>query len=236
MNPPTPQGVLAVGDSLSTGLGFPVNGLSCWPWAGWLAWGLGEGLTQHAVNGATTAQVIADQLPHLASNTRLCCLQLGANDLNSLDPATFAEQVDHVLAAVGAVSSLVVVATLPAGLRRTGQPWRETVGALEVANQVVRCAVKARSAVLVELEDRLTGPWCWPLDHRHPTAVGQLEAAEVAAESLAAHGVTMLRSLPAHGNVLPGRDERRQWRLSPPVRARVAALHLRRRLLRAVPR
>ena len=228
------HGVLAVGDSLSTGFGLAVGGLSCWPWAGWLAWGLGEGLLQHAVNGATTSQVVADQLPHLQPGARLGCLQLGTNDLGALDPVLFAEQVDRVLGAVADASSVVVVATLPAGLRRSAQPWRETVTALEIANQVVRCAAAARPVVLVELEDRLTGPWCWPVDHRHPTAIGQLEAAEVAAQALAGKGVALRRPLPASQDVVPGPDEQRQWRLSPADRAKVVALRLRRRLRDAV--
>lgn len=88
------HGVLAVGDSLSTGFGLAVGGLYCWPWAGWLAWGLGEGLLQHAVNGSTKAQVVADHLPHLQPGARLGCLQLDTNDLAALDPVLFAEQVD----------------------------------------------------------------------------------------------------------------------------------------------
>ncbi|MCW2570937.1 MAG: hypothetical protein JWO88_995 [Frankiales bacterium] len=89
---------------------------------------------------------------------------------------------------------VVAIATLPAAMRTPDLSWRANVDAVHRINDSVREAAAATGVVLVELQDALTGTWAMAPDRQHPTSLGQLEAAHVAAGSLSS--VTLLRALP----------------------------------------
>ena len=59
----TPQGVLALGDSITNGGGELQWGVALQSWAQWLARGLGLPFTGHAIDGATVSDVLSIQIP-----------------------------------------------------------------------------------------------------------------------------------------------------------------------------
>ena len=205
------HGVVAVGDSLLTGYGLALGGVSCLSWGGWLAWALGTCLTQHAVNGATTPQVARDQLPLLRGRYRLGVTWLGANDLGRLDPDRFEREVAAVCAALQSCCETVAVATLPRSLRGAGSSWRHEAAVRDEANARIRQVADATGVVLVELAEALVGPWSVAPDRHHPTSIGHLEAAHCAATALDAAHLRFARHLPDLAAVQVPKTERRLY-------------------------
>jgi hypothetical protein len=190
------HGVVAVGDSWLSGYGLALAGVSCTSWAAWLSWALNVCCTQHAVNGATAEQAARDQVPLLRGRYRLGVAWLGANDLSRFDPSRYGASLTTVCTALLASCDVVAVGTLPASVRVPDMGWRGVGAVRQRANIIIRQVVGETSCLLVELEDELTGPWSMAPDRQHPTSVGQLEVAAVAAQRLDAVGVRFLRHLP----------------------------------------
>jgi hypothetical protein len=224
-----PHGVVAVGDSWLTGYGLPLGGLTCMSWAGWLAWGLVTCLTQHAVNGATAAQVARDQLPLLAGHRyRLGLAWPGVNDLSHLDPDAFTTTTRLTCTALAACSDVVAVATLPTALRLPDLGWRATAVAVGTANDVVRRVAATSGVALVELSDALTGRWDMAPDRQHPTSIGQLAAARIAARAL--EPLALARELPDPAGVGVPAHQQRWYDVSTRERVRGLRRELRHRL------
>jgi lysophospholipase L1-like esterase len=219
---PCRRGLLALGDSITNGLGSMALGVTPQSWAQWLAEALGLPFRNLAVDGATTTDVVAHQLPQVTGDWDVACLYAGVNDVRSADwdQAAYGGALRRALVALRERAPVLVCATIP---RDLGRP---RAGAkVDEANAVVRAAARESDAVLVALED-LRG---WHLvlpDAVHPTAVGQAAMAERAARALAAAGVPVprspwalaevdrtlagaLRHLPAHGAALVRQGARR---------------------------
>lgn len=209
------HGVVAVGDSLLTGYGPALGGLSSQSWGGWLAWAQTTCFTSHAVNGVRADQVVRDQLPLLTSRYRFGVTCSGANDLTHLDPVAFEAAVERICTALLACSDVAAIATLPATIRTGDMSWRRTALQRTASNAIVRQVAARTGVVLVELEEALTSPFSMAPDHQHPTSIGQLEVAHVAAGALTAAGVRFTRHLPDPAEVRLGDDERRLYVVSP---------------------
>lgn len=201
------RGLVALGDSITSGYGEPILGVRAQSWAQWTAQALELPFTNLAVDGARVRDVLADQVPRLRGPYDLGCVYAGVNDVRDADwdADAFARDLEGVLTAVAGVSDAVLVCTIPEDLgrpRATPKP--------RLANALVRAAAArhgARVAALDDLGDQLT---MLP-DAVHPTAIGQVA---IAARALA---------------VVDARAGRRLDALASPDRSRAARLRWRRR-------
>ncbi|CAA9497867.1 MAG: hypothetical protein AVDCRST_MAG38-3046 [uncultured Solirubrobacteraceae bacterium] len=191
MTDPTPQGVLALGDSITNGGGELQWGVALQSWAQWLARGLGLPFTSHAIDGATVADVLARQIPrHELHSARpdasfdVGCLYVGVNDVrgSGWDPAAYAAGYERALGWLGERCERRLICTVPLDL---GRP--RAAGVPE-ANAIVRAAAARHGALVVDLDDFGARNRVM-VDHVHPTAFGQIAIAERALRVLAADGL-----------------------------------------------
>ncbi len=183
-------GVLAFGDSITNGGGELQWGVALQSWALWTARGLGVPYTGCAVDGATAADVVGQQIPRFralaaapAARYDVGCLYVGANDVRRPDwePAAYEDDVRAALAFLRERCDRVLACTLPLDL---GRPRAG-------ARVVEANAVLARTdALLVDLRDFGARNRVM-VDAVHPTAFGQVEIAERALDVLAADGMTV---------------------------------------------
>jgi hypothetical protein len=228
------HGVVALGDSWLTGYGLPLAGLSCLSWAGWLAWALPGCLTQHAVNGARAEQVARDQVALLPRHRyQLGVAWLGANDFSRLDGNRFTSPLTAICTGLQESCDVVAMATLPAAMRTPDLSWRANAIAIRRVNDYVREVAAETGVTLVELQDALAGPWAMAPDKQHPTSLGQLEAAHVAAGSLTS--VPLLRALPDPADRTPPKVQKRMYDVSIRDRVRGSLVSLRQRRAESLP-
>jgi lysophospholipase L1-like esterase len=178
----TTRGLVALGDSITNGLGEPALGVHPQSWAQWLAEVLELPFTKLAVDGARTADVLREQVPRLRGPYDVACVYAGVNDVRApgFDEAAYERDLRAIAAAAGETAERLVVCTLPADLgrpRAAPKPAR--------ASAIVRAVAAERHARVVALDDFAGAPWLLP-DAVHPTAVGQLEIADRAARVLGA--------------------------------------------------
>ena len=185
-------GVLAFGDSITNGGGELQWGVALQSWAAWTARGLGVPYTGCAVDGATAAQVVAEQIPRFLAHTAapgarydVGCLYVGVNDVRRIDwdARRYERDVDEALAFLGARCDRVLACTLPLDL---GRP--RAGAAVHEANAAVERAAAGAGALVVDLRgfgarNRVM------VDAVHPTAFGQIAIAERALDVLAADGL-----------------------------------------------
>jgi lysophospholipase L1-like esterase len=191
MDDATPQGVLALGDSITNGGGELQWGVALQSWAQWLARGLGLPFTNHAIDGATVDDVLSRQIPgHERHSARpqarfdVGCLYIGVNDVRSpgWSADAYAAGFDRALAWLGARCERRLVCTLPLDL---GRPRAAGVPGV---NAVVRQAAARHGALVVELADFGARNRVM-VDHVHPSAFGQIAIAERALRVLAGDGL-----------------------------------------------
>lgn len=216
-------GLVALGDSITVGEGSMALGVTPLSWAQWLARALDLPFTSYAVNGATTADVLALQLPRVRAGHDVAALYAGVNDVRSpdFDIAAYERDLDAVARALVQRAERLLMLTLPEDL---GRPT--SVPKPSLANAVVRRVAAGHGAVVADLADFAGWTLVLP-DVVHPTAVGQLEIADRAARALGApllpsalvadrrgHDV---RYVPAHARAL-ARDlvRRARERVRPP--------------------
>jgi lysophospholipase L1-like esterase len=185
-------GVLAFGDSITNGGGELQWGVALQSWALWTARGLGLPYTGCAVDGASAAHVVGEQIPrfrerfaHPDARFDLGCLYVGANDVRALDwdPAAYERDL---LAALGFLSERcerVLACTIPLDLGRPRAGAR-----VEQANAVIERIAEQHGALVLDLRgfgarNRVMA------DAVHPTAFGQIAIAERALDVLAADGM-----------------------------------------------
>ena len=183
-NPPAPQpGLLAIGDSITRGDGAEALGVHCQSWAQWLAQALELPCLNLARDGATSADVIGEQLPRLRHGHAIATVYAGVNDVRSpdFDADAYATALDTIVERVAAHAQRVVLCTIPLDL---GRP---RAGAVRVggANATIRAVAGRYDAVIADLSD-LTGRMLVLPDAVHPTALGQLAIADRAAGALGA--------------------------------------------------
>jgi len=173
-------GLVALGDSITRGRGMaPAYGADPRSWAHWLAEAMALPFLNLAEDGAGARDVRERQLPHLPG-CGVATLYVGVNDARRADfaAAPFAADVEALVAGLASAAERVAVLTIPLDL---GRP---RAGAdVVTANAILRRAAREAGAVIVELED--FGGWRHVLpDAVHPTALGQVDIADRAAEAL----------------------------------------------------
>jgi lysophospholipase L1-like esterase len=186
-------GVLAFGDSITNGGGELQWGVALQSWALWVARGLGVPFTGFAADGATVAQVLAEQIPAAERRARggaydLGCLYIGVNDVRGFDwdAARFEADFAQALRYLGERCQRVLTLTAPLDL---GRPRAGTkVGDL---NAVIERVASAQGALVLDLRD-FGARNLVMTDHVHPTAFGQIAIAERALDVLAADGMQVL--------------------------------------------
>lgn len=184
--PPSPAqpGLVALGDSITHGCGTATLGVHCQSWAQWLAEAMSLPFLNLAVDGATTADVLARQVPRVRHAHSVGVVYAGVNDVRSVsfDPEAYASALDAVLAAVTTHASRVLVCTMPLDL---GRP-RAGVATVGAANATIRALAARHGASVADLAD-LAGPTRVQADAVHLTATGQLEVADRAGVALGVH-------------------------------------------------
>jgi lysophospholipase L1-like esterase len=186
---------VAVGDSLSEGLGDPLSGGKLRGWAALLAERLRElapelEFTNLAVRGHRTRDAIRRQLPAaLALRPDLVTVFIGGNDvlLNMrLDRARFADELERLVAPLARPGVTVVLSTLP-DLTATGPllpPVRGQVRRrVETVDEVIRDVADRYDTLLLDawFDPSTRQHGFWSFDRIHPSAEGhRLIAASVA--------------------------------------------------------
>jgi len=176
----TRLGLITLGDSITVGEGNMVCGVPCRSWALWLAEALDLPFTSRAVNGATTGEVLAAQLPTVRARYDVGCLYAGVNDArgSDFDPVAFETVLREIAAGLSARCARVLMLTLPLDLGRPPAGAKVTA-----ANAIVRTVAVEAGATLCHLD--AFGGWTRVLpDAVHPTAIGQLEIADRAAAAM----------------------------------------------------
>ncbi|GAA4928286.1 SGNH/GDSL hydrolase family protein [Streptomyces coeruleoprunus] len=199
---------VALGDSLSEGVGDPVAGRPR-GWAALLADGLAAGPVEFrnlAVSGARARDVDERQLPQaLAYRPELASVVVGVNDTlrRTFDIADVAARLDHVLARLAGGGAVLLTACLPDPGRMLALPAplaRPLARRQRAVNAVVHALSAHHDAVHLHLADAV---WVvdrdlWSADRLHP---GERGHRVIAAEF---HALLVRRGL-AHG-APPGRE------------------------------
>jgi lysophospholipase L1-like esterase len=175
------RGLVALGDSITRGRGgSPVLGVHPQSWAQWLAEALELPYTNLAADGEVASGVLREQVPRLAGPYDLGCLYVGANDARATewDPEAYEEAVTAIVAALDAACARVVLLTLPEDLGRPPSAPKPSQ-----ANAVLRAVAGRSGAALADLSGFGGRRHVLP-DVVHPTALGQLAIADVAAAAL----------------------------------------------------
>jgi lysophospholipase L1-like esterase len=179
--------VLAFGDSITNGGGELQWGVALQSWALWVARGLALPYTGLAVDGASVADVLAEQVPRVPEDARydLGCLYVGVNDVRTLEWDRAAFERDHraALAFLRERCDRVLTLTVPVDL---GRP-RAGAKVYEV-NAAIFASAAAYGALVVDLAG-FGARNLVMADHVHPTAFGQVAIAERALDVLAAAGM-----------------------------------------------
>ncbi|WP_328389066.1 SGNH/GDSL hydrolase family protein [Streptomyces sp. NBC_00400] len=182
---PAPARFVALGDSLTEGLGDPVPGGGWRGWAALLAGALGERpggveLVNLARSGALAAELAERQLPAARDlGPRFASLVVGAND--TLRAAFAIERVaaalDRAHGALSADGAVVLTACLPDPGRMLGLPAplaRPLARRMRAVNTVVHAVSARYQGVHLHLAEH---PWvaeraCWSVDRLHPSERG----------------------------------------------------------------
>jgi lysophospholipase L1-like esterase len=185
-------GVLAFGDSITNGGGELQWGVALQSWALWTARALGLPYSPYAVDGATAADVVADQIPLYRrvvatpdARYTLGCLYVGTNDarLPEFDAERFGQLHREALAFLERRCERVLTLTLPLDMGRPRNRAR-----VELANAAIERSAAAEDAAVLDLRG-FGGRKLMMADHVHPTALGQVAIAERALDLLAATGL-----------------------------------------------
>lgn len=174
--------LVALGDSITYGHGGMQSGLGSQSWAMWLAEAMELPFVRLAVNGATAADVVREQVPRLRGGYAVGCLYVGVNDVRDVDwdAAAYERDLRAAAQALATGCDRVVMATLPLDLGLP--PAGAKVGE---ANAAVERVAGEAGAVVVDLRDFSGAAHVWA-DRVHATALGQVEIADRAARALGA--------------------------------------------------
>jgi lysophospholipase L1-like esterase len=185
-------GVLAFGDSITNGGGELQWGVALQSWALWTARGLGLPYTGCAVDDATAAHVVREQIPrfrdqfaHPDARFDLGCLYIGVNDVRALDwdPAPYGRDLGVALGFLRERCDRLLACTIPLDL---GRP---RAGAkVGQANLAIERTAAEHGALVLDLRGFGARNRVMP-DAVHPTAFGQVAIAERALALLAADGM-----------------------------------------------
>ena len=177
---PCRKGLVALGDSITVGEGSMRLGITPLSWAQWLAKTIDLPYSSYAFNGATTANVLDEQLPRVRGHYDVATLYVGANDVRSpaFGAAAYERDLDAIAGRLAARAPRLLMLTLPEDLGRPSCAPKPAA-----ANAIVRAIAARHGAVVADLAD--FGGWTHVLpDVVHPTPLGQVEIADRAARAL----------------------------------------------------
>jgi lysophospholipase L1-like esterase len=178
---------VALGDSLTEGVGDPIGHGGLRGWASHLAAGLAA-LNPHfmfsnlARRSLTTADVLAGQLPvAVEMNPDLASALVGMNDLMQpdFDAGRFERELDELVSDLQGIGATVLMASFPdvsrylLAPRRVREPIHRRLAA---ATEVTRSVAAARGAVFVDVWSlpNAQGRDILAIDRMHPNARGHL--------------------------------------------------------------
>lgn len=215
LSAPQPLRILALGDSLTQGVGDPRPGREGFEgrldgWVSHLVSALTNSgrpveLTNLAFAGAQTSHVVDIQLPRAAGRSAdLATCFIGVNDLcrSSFDVARYRDAMEEVFGALCAASPLVLTATIHQFDARYPMPahLRSKVRAnIEAANEVLSDLAAQRQLLLLDFRDRpeMRAADIWAWDRLHPNRYGHQLIAADALQVLQAAGHFTEATLPA---------------------------------------
>lgn len=188
---------LALGDSVSEGVGDSLEGMACRGWAELVAEALGvrmPGLEYRNIarKGATGEIVLADQVPVAeAAAPDFVTITVGANDsrLDGWSPDDFAVTFDAILERLTASGATILTGTYPdirPAVERAGRGipdvWRPIFDRLHEVDEVIRDVSVRRGVLVLDLEPTELGadPRYLSRDLAHPNALGHHETARLA--------------------------------------------------------
>lgn len=189
---------VAVGDSLSEGLGDPLPAGRTRGWANLLAQHLRTRrpdltFTNLAMRGHLTHHALRHQLDRaLALEPDLVSAFVGGNDVllrRSFDPARYADELTQLVTPLAGGRTTVVLSTLPdlAACSPLLPPLRGVLrDRVVAANAVVRDLARDLGAVLLDAwaDPRTRRHGMWSVDRIHPSADGHRLIAQSVAELL----------------------------------------------------
>lgn len=162
------DGMIAIGDSLVNGRTPDLAGIPGKSWARWVAEAAGIPYQQFAKGGLTSAQIVADLLPHVKGKYAYGVFNMGTNDvLIGWDENVFRRNVETTAERMAETSDQVIMLSVPYSAD-ANKVMKET--AVKIGALFLDAGVKG---------PRLLGP-----DRIHPTAHGQLAIADRAAALL----------------------------------------------------
>jgi lysophospholipase L1-like esterase len=178
---------VALGDSLTAGRGDVGSDGRPVGWARRLAdllsdrTGVACALTNLAVDGATVAKVLAEQLPQLDGiSPDLVSATVGMNDIRGFEfsPAEFTADLRRLLDALAATGATVLTCTLPdiAGVVELPPEYVEIArDRLSLASDIIRDESARRGAVWLDIwamSELTVRPELFTADRLHPNASG----------------------------------------------------------------
>jgi lysophospholipase L1-like esterase len=178
---------VALGDSLTAGRGDVGSDGRPVGWARRLAnllsdrTGVACALTNLAVDGATVAKVLAEQLPQLDGiSPDLVSATVGMNDIRGLEfsPADFTADLRRLLDSLAATGATVLTCTLPdiAGVVELPPEYVEIARErLSLASDIIRDESAHRGAVCFDtwaMSELTVRPELFTADRLHPNASG----------------------------------------------------------------
>lgn len=207
---------VALGDSLTEGVGDPVRG-RLRGWAALLGAALaaaspGSVVTNFGRRGATVAAVRAEQVPlSLPLLPDLVTLVVGVNDVTTpgaFTPGRFAADLDACVAPFRAAGSRVVLARLHDPVARLPLPPRVAAGVRDrvaALNAAVGVVAARHGALVVDLgaAPEVHADATWSLDRLHPAEAGHRALAAAVADLLRSDGVAVA---PVALHPLPGEE------------------------------
>ncbi|MFD7880308.1 SGNH/GDSL hydrolase family protein [Streptomyces sp. NPDC059766] len=183
-----PVRFVALGDSLTEGVGDPVDGTEWRGWAALLAAGLAAGpveFTNLAVSGAQTRDVLERQTQDaILLEPDVVSVVIGVNDTLrcTFDIHAVAERLDKVYAAFTARRAVLLTACLPdpgSMLRLPGALARPLARRQRAVNAVVHALSERYGAVHLHASEEawLTDRAMWSSDRLHPGERGHRQLA-----------------------------------------------------------
>lgn len=218
-----PPRFVALGDSLTEGVGDPAGDGVWRGWAALLADGLAErraGFTNLAVSGAQTGDVLERQLPvALELRPGLASVVVGVNDTLrcTFDIRAVAARLDRVYAALTGQGAILLTACLPDPGTMLGLPGplaRPLARRQRAVNTVVHALSERYGALHLHAcaGDWITDRAMWSADRLHPAERGHRQLALRFHTLLAAHGLaTGPAPSPEPESPAPGRAASLWW-------------------------
>lgn len=193
---------LAIGDSVTEGVGDDVVDLKCRSWAEWFAEGLRASIPDLeyrnvASRGATAADVLRDQTGEIRTfRPDLVSVTIGGNDARVPEWTAngFRSEFASILDAATAAGARVITGTYPdieSTIHQAGgeirPSWRLYFERMHEVNEVIRAVSAEHDAYLMDMEhSEVCDARCISRDFTHPNALGYRTVGKIALDTVTA--------------------------------------------------